>query len=269
MNFIGHRTPKSQELLRNRPHSSKKYKYKRFMEYIVPKIQNIEAKSPAMEFFYVFIDEGRKDYYDTWGYIDWILYQLNTNATKAGISPESLFSEVYVYTHSSDAYSELIDQLRAEGYKDLTEGMRNMNVYIRRGEEKHKLAILNTLQDPRRHEELMRPRETAKRAVAQLRSPNTAARIARNTAKAKGNSNNAAKTIANTVRRETIRNRARTAQTVRNTIRNTVRNTKRIGSDPIRYGIASFLTGKTPRSNRTSKTANVQPMYLEKLFGNE
>ncbi len=235
---MGHRSLRAQEILRDRPHYAKEYKYKQFLDKVVPKIQAIEDKSVGFEFYYVFVDEDRRDFFDLWDRSNLLLARLAAYAEQADIPFRNLFTRVHVFTHSSDAHRDLLDRLVREGYTDVAADMSNLHVSLKKGEQArgvpYRLGLLNTLSDPQRHAELLRPRETALRTVASSRN-------------------------------KTAKGKAATARSARNAIRNTVRNTPRLPQNVIRYGIAPFLTGKTPRP-QTSRTANVAPMELDKLF---
>ncbi len=237
MTEVGHRSLRAQEILRDRPHYAKEYKYKQFLDRVITKIQAIEDKSLGFEFYYVFVDEDRRDFFDLWDRSNLLLARLAAYAEQADIPFRNLFTRVHVFTHSSDAHRDLIDDLLREGYTDVAADMSNLHVSLKKGEQArgvpYRLGLLNTLSDSQRHEELLRPRETALRAAATARNK---------TAKAKA------------------------ASAARNAIRKTIRNTPRLPHNVIRYGIAPFLTGKTPRP-QTSRTANVAPMELDKLFG--
>jgi hypothetical protein len=255
---------REQEILRNRPHQSRRIPYKQFLETMVPKIREAEPHSRGI-LFYVCVNHERRDFFDMWSGIDFLISHLQQYANTSGIPFETMWTDVYVWTHSSDAHKELIDPLLAEGYRDIAGDVtKNMANALQKGESEaaiYRLGLLDILSDPRRHEELMRPREAAVKAVQSIRDPNIAARIATTGV----DTTEAAKIIANTARKEAQQNRAVTARAARNRIRKTVRNRPRLPEN-VTKTLHSYLTGRIA-TRQPSKTANVQPMKLGTLFG--
>jgi hypothetical protein len=254
-----------------RPHASETYDYKRFLTHIIPKFQRIEAISPRISFYYVFVSYDFEDFLDFWGRTPHILSLLDDMVRDQGIPKEDLFNKVHVYSHSRDAHNELIDSLHETHMTNMSGNMEIRNRQLRG--DKHKLKLLNTFARPHRLTELQHPRDLAVEAVSALRDPATSARIA-----TMGESNpEASRVIANVARHEAYRNRAKTARSVRANLAKTVRNQSGIPKNMVRNQIYSYLIPDrrrmTPalyqhRMSNASRTANVRPMHLNQLFEN-
>jgi hypothetical protein len=259
-----------QRLQRERPHTSQVYNYKRFLTHIIPRLQTIESRSPLLQFYFVFVSYDHEDYLDFWSRTPHIVSLLNDMAESHGIPKEDLFDKVYVYSHSRNAHNQIIDDLRLERMTNMS---GNLDIQTRKTRaNKHKLKLLNTLSRPQLRLEFQHPRTAALNAVSRIRDPNVSARIA-----ASHEENpEAAGIIANVTRREIRRNRANAARTARANATRT--NTPGLPKNITRNILYSYMfpsRAMTPaiysHRMRNSRTANVRPMHLDRLFveGNE
>jgi hypothetical protein len=246
------------------PHA--KYRYKRFLTHIIPRLAENEARSPLLQYYYVFVSHEHRDLFDRFGRTHSIVSSLQYLSEEYGTPLEDMFETVYVFTSSADAHRMIVDPLLAEGLVDMTTNSRPSKRQIRA--ERYRLGLLETLSDPKRHMELMRPRQKALAAAASIRDPNQSAAIAT----AAEENPEARRVIAETARREAQKNRANAAASARANVQKTVRNMHRLPRNVVRNSVASYLLG-TPRNItrrfHTSRTANVRPKHLKRLFEKE